>query len=68
TWDGTGLGVDGTLWGGEALLGRPGQWRRVASLRPFSLLGGERAALEPWRCAQALCWESGFPWQAAQAQ
>lgn len=59
TWDGMGLGADGTLWGGEALLGEPGSWRRVASLRPFRLLGGERAAREPWRVARALCWEAG---------
>ena len=62
TWDGVGLGVDGTLWGGEALLGRPGAWQRVASFRPFRLPGGERAAREPWRTALALCWESGQPW------
>jgi len=62
TWDGIGLGAEGTLWGGEALLGRPGAWTRVASLRPFRLPGGERAAREPWRTAQALCWECGQPW------
>jgi hydrogenase maturation protein HypF len=59
TWDGMGLGPDGTLWGGEALLGMPGAWKRVASFRPFRLPGGERAAREPWRSALALCWESG---------
>lgn len=59
TWDGTGLGEDGTLWGGEAFLGTPGQWRRVASLRPFRLPGGERAAREPWRSAAGVCWEIG---------
>lgn len=58
-WDGSGLGEDGTLWGGEALLGVPGQWRRVASLRPFRLPGGELAARSPWRCAAAVCWEVG---------
>jgi hydrogenase maturation protein HypF len=62
TWDGAGFGEDGTLWGGEALLGRPGTWRRVASLRPFALLGGERAAREPWRSALSLHWESGRDW------
>ena len=61
TWDGVGLGPDGSLWGGEALMGRPGQWQRVASFRPFSLPGGERAGREPWRSAAAICWESGFP-------
>lgn len=59
TWDGVGLGEDNTLWGGEALLGRPGAWRRVARLRPFRLPGGEQAGRAPWRSAAALCWESG---------
>jgi hydrogenase maturation protein HypF len=62
TWDGVGLGPDRTLWGGEALLGAPGGWRRVASFRPFRLPGGERAAREPWRSALALCWECGEVW------
>jgi hydrogenase maturation protein HypF len=62
TWDGVGYGEDGTLWGGEAMLGRPGQWRRFASLRPFHLPGGERAGREPWRSALALCWETGREW------
>jgi hydrogenase maturation protein HypF len=59
TWDGVGLGEDGTLWGGEALLGRPGLWRRVGSMRPFHLPGGERAGREPWRSAAALAWACG---------
>jgi hydrogenase maturation protein HypF len=58
-WDGVGLGPDGTLWGGEALCGQPGAWKRMATFRPFRLPGGERAAREPWRTALALCWESG---------
>jgi len=62
TWDGTGMGEDGSLWGGEALLGEPGQWRRVASMRPFRLPGGERAGREPWRSAAALHWEAGRIW------
>jgi len=59
-WDGVGLGEDGTLWGGEALHGRAGHWRRVASMRPFRLPGGERAGREPWRSAAALHWECGL--------
>ncbi|MGD2063394.1 MAG: carbamoyltransferase HypF [Nitrospirota bacterium] len=62
TWDGVGYGEDRTLWGGEALLGRPGQWQRVASFRPFRLPGGDRAGREPWRSAAALCWEVGRSW------
>lgn len=58
-WDGVGLGPDGTLWGGEALLGRPGAWRRVARLRTFRLQGGDAAGREPWRSATSLCWAEG---------
>jgi hydrogenase maturation protein HypF len=61
-WDGVGLGEDETLWGGEALLGRPGHWRRIASLRTFRLPGGERAGREPWRSAASLHWECGLSW------
>ncbi len=62
TWDGIGLGEDGSLWGGEALLGECGSWQRVASMRPFRLPGGNRAGREPWRSAAALLWESGIDW------
>ncbi|MEQ8736099.1 MAG: carbamoyltransferase HypF [Rhodospirillaceae bacterium] len=60
TWDGIGFGEDGTLWGGEALLGKPGRWARVASLKPFRIPGGDKAGREPWRSAAAICWESGY--------
>jgi hydrogenase maturation protein HypF len=66
TWDGVGLGPDRGLWGGEALWGAPGRWRRVASFRPFRQPGGERAAREPWRSALALCWETGCPWDEGE--
>ena len=63
TWDGVGYGSDGTLWGGEALAGRPGGWNRVASFRPFHLVGGDKAGREPWRSAAALVWgvDRDFP-------
>lgn len=67
TWDGAGYGADGTLWGGEALLGKPGAWRRAATLRSFHLPGGERAGREPWRSAAALCWEAGHDWSRADS-
>lgn len=60
TWDGVGYGVDGTLWGGETLWGRPGNWQRVASLRHFRLPGADKAGREPWRSAAALCWGAGL--------
>jgi hydrogenase maturation protein HypF len=65
TWDGVGYGVDGTLWGGETLWGRPGNWQQVGAFRRFRLPGGERAGREPWRSAAALCWEAGCPWDVA---
>jgi len=59
-WDGVGYGADGTLWGGEAFVGRPGCWERRASLRSFRLPGGDKAGRSPWRSAAALCWEAGM--------
>jgi hydrogenase maturation protein HypF len=54
-WDGWGLGTDGTMWGGEFYdvnLRREGSgFRRIGSLLPFRIAGGDRAAREPWRCA-----------------
>lgn len=57
TWDGAGLGTDGTLWGGEALVVEGAGFRRVAHLRPFSLPGGARALREPRRAALGLLHE-----------
>jgi hydrogenase maturation protein HypF len=56
TWDGTGWGPDGTVWGGEFLLGDASSYERVARLLPFRLPGGEAAIHEPRRTALALLW------------
>lgn len=60
--DGLGLGPDGALWGGEALLGGYQGFTHVGTLEPVALLGGERAMKEPWRntlahLVAALGWE-----------
>lgn len=56
-FDGTGYGDDGTIWGGEVFLVEGTACERIASLRPFSLLGGEKAVREPRRAALGLLFE-----------
>jgi hydrogenase maturation protein HypF len=52
--DGTGYGEDGTLWGGELLLGDPWGFRRLGHLSLLPLPGGEAAIREPWRISAGL--------------
>jgi len=54
TFDGTGLGTDGTSWGGEILVADVATFERVASLRGLRLAGGDRAIKHVWRTALAL--------------
>lgn len=49
--DGLGLGTDGTIWGGEVLVGDYRTFTRAASLVPAPLAGGDAAQREPWRNA-----------------
>jgi hydrogenase maturation protein HypF len=56
-WDGTGYGLDGTIWGGEFFLACDGGFERIAHLRPFRLPGGEASIREGWRSAASLLWE-----------
>jgi hydrogenase maturation protein HypF len=54
-FDGTGLGSDGTIWGGEFIAAQSAnEFERVAHLRPFLLPGGEAAIREPWRVAVSI--------------
>jgi hydrogenase maturation protein HypF len=52
-FDGTGYGTDGTIWGGEFLVGDLTGFHRAGHLAPVALPGGERAVSEPWRMACA---------------
>ncbi len=75
--DGTGLGEDGTLWGGECLLVDPRNLThaRLAHLSPMGLPGGDAAAREPWRMGEACLFALGdaalsnhvWPWLPARA-
>jgi hydrogenase maturation protein HypF len=51
SWDGSGFGPDGTIWGGEFLWVDEKGYRRTAHLRTFALPGSERAVKEPRRSA-----------------
>jgi hydrogenase maturation protein HypF len=59
TFDGTGFGTDGAIWGGEFLLGDYQDFQRAAHLRYVGLPGGEQAVREPWRMAAAYLIDAG---------
>lgn len=59
-WDGTGLGSDGTIWGGEFLVGGLQGFRRVGSIRPVRLPGGDAATKKIGRIALSLAWDAGL--------
>jgi hydrogenase maturation protein HypF len=52
-YDGTGYGLDETVWGGEVLAGGLADFERAGGLWPVRMPGGERAIAEPWRMACA---------------
>jgi len=56
-FDGTGYGDDGTVWGAEVMIADEEGYTRQFRLRPFRLLGGEKAVKEPRRSALALLFE-----------
>lgn len=63
--DGTGFGLDDTIWGMEILHGDYGSFQRVASLASIPLIGGETAIKETWRIAAGMLANSG---QAKEAE
>jgi hydrogenase maturation protein HypF len=57
SWDGTGYGLDGAIWGGEFFRVKESQFERIAHLRSFGLPGGDAAVREGWRSAASLIFE-----------
>jgi hydrogenase maturation protein HypF len=57
SWDGTGYGDDGTIWGGEFFIANEKFYKRIAHLRTFKLPGGETAIKEIHRTAIGLLYE-----------
>ena len=51
SFDGTGYGSDGTIWGGEVLIAEPGRFRRAAHMSYVPMPGSAAAIKEPWRMA-----------------
>lgn len=54
SFDGTGYGMDGTIWGGEVLLSDVHGFERVASIQPFLQVGGDASSKEGWRIAVSM--------------
>ena len=59
-WDGTGYGSDGRIWGAEVLAGGYKAFRRVGTMRPVALAGGDAAMDGIWRVGLALLRDSGL--------
>jgi hydrogenase maturation protein HypF len=71
SWDGTGYGLDGAIWGGEFFRVEDGRYERVEHLRSFNLPGGDAAVREGWRSAANLLYElerQGIPGLAKTAR
>lgn len=63
-FDGTGLGDDQGLWGGEFLLANFDGYQRLGHLRPLALPGGSAAIRNPWRLALAALIDAELPPEA----
>ena len=62
SFDGTGYGDDGAIWGGEFLVADYKSYQRAAHLEYFPLPGGDAAIKKPARTALALLWSLGLEW------
>jgi hydrogenase maturation protein HypF len=62
SFDGTGFGTDGAIWGGEVLLASYRDFERLFHLQMVPLAGGDSAVKRPYRMALAHLWAAGVEW------
>ena len=60
-FDGTGYGMDGTVWGGEFLIASPDGFTRAAHLKPVKLLGSDESVRQGWKSAICMLHDAGIP-------
>ena len=65
SFDGTGYGTDGAIWGGELLLADYSGFNRLAHLNYVPLAGGDVAVKRPYRLALTSLWQAGLDWDEA---
>lgn len=59
-YDGTGMGTDGAIWGGEFFIGSKGKFSRVGHWKYVTLQGGDSAIREPWKSAASYLYAMGI--------
>jgi hydrogenase maturation protein HypF len=64
SFDGTGYGSDGAIWGGEVLIANCRAFQRAAHLKYTPLPGSDAGIKRPYRVALAHLWAAGIPWEA----
>ncbi|MFW6081553.1 MAG: carbamoyltransferase HypF [Desulfosalsimonas sp.] len=68
-FDGTGLGSDGTVWGGEVMVAERAGFKRAAHLSYAAMPGGDAAVKEPWRMGISYLIDAfGTDWQNLDLQ
>ena len=66
SFDGTGYGTDGTVWGGEFLIASPYGFLRAGHIKPTAYLGGDASIRQGWKSAACLLFDAKLPAQDAR--
>ncbi len=61
SFDGTGYGTDGTIWGGEFLIASKDRFIRAGHIKAIHMLGGDESVLQGWKSAACLKFDAGLP-------